>query len=375
LDSLALKDIAMRPGFEQLGAKMFFSLDGDPVMVETPTGERIDKSSNDWQYWKFCWRSSMVLYITLVDHLWLSHLAFANDLSAASRETLPSAHPLRRLIAVFTYDSIKVNDMLTHQLLGPDQLLQRAIGAADYYEVQRMALRELPAASDIFVDFFDTQKLRALEDTIKNTPFFQDGAWLFETLELFVSHYMDIFRDDWCDIQGFIKDKNILWFIERSHSWSLIPEHEREQHVVIGLRLSPDGPPHCSGLKKYLTLRLFAVTGYHRHVSQVYDMLSIPDFVTFSWKKGEHSGRPQQHMNAVLMFASTAGVISPNKLASDYSYIAEGMTSHSVEAQAAFKTLSSSMVDVKKKIDENNRGRTNPYLHMHPDYVDTSVSM
>lgn len=378
LDSLALKGIAVRPGFEKLGAKMFFNANGDPTMIETHAGVLIRKSSasqEDWQYWKFCWRSSMVLYITLVDHLWLSHFVFANDLSAASREALPSGHPLRRLLSVFTYDSIKVNDLLTHQLLGPDQLLQRAMGAADYYEVRQVVLKELPQATDFLVNVFGIEKLTQLDATIMKTPFFSDSAWLYEAIERFIDQYVELFKDEWSDIEGFIKDKNILWFLERSRTWNPIAEHESKQHVDIGLRKSPDGPPHIDGFKKYLALRLFGVTGFHRHVSQVHDMLSIPDFVTFSWKEGETSGRPQQHMEAVLMFASTAGIISPNKMESDFSYIADGMSSHSAKAKAAFRALSESMADLKSKIDENNRGRDNPYLQMHPSYVDSSVSM
>jgi hypothetical protein len=296
-------------------------------------------------------------------------------MSAASRETLPSAHPLRRLLSIFTYETIGVNNMMTHQLLGPNQLLQRAMGAADYYEVQKLVVSELPAASDLLVDFFDTAKLSQLEATIKNTAFFQDGSWLFETLEGFVDDYVNIYKDEWCDLQGFIKDKSIVWFLERSLSWSHIAEHERDQHVTIGLTMSKDGPPHCDGLKKYLTLRLFDVTGYHRHVSEVHDMLSTPDLVTFAWKKGEHAGRPQQHMNAVLAFASTAGIISPNKLVSDFSYLADGMSSHSDEAKVAIQTLATAMNQVKTKIDERNAGRKNPYWQMSPAYVDSSASM
>merc|ERR1711988_952669 len=99
---------------------MYFNSDMEPMMIETPSGDRIWRSealSATWQYWKFVWRSSLFLTVTAVDHLWTTHFSIANALAAASREALAPAHPLRRLLSIFTYGTIAVNKDAAHQLV------------------------------------------------------------------------------------------------------------------------------------------------------------------------------------------------------------------------------------------------------------------
>merc|ERR1719487_3196692 len=110
-------------------------------MIRTPTGDEIWRSkapSATWQYWKFVWRSSIFLYVTLVDHLWMTHYSAGNALAAASREGLPPAHPLRRLLTMSTFGSIQVNSGAIHQLIGSDHLLHRSTPFHDFHEIAKV---------------------------------------------------------------------------------------------------------------------------------------------------------------------------------------------------------------------------------------------
>jgi hypothetical protein len=364
-----------REGFAQMGADMFFDQDGHPIMIRTPAGVDIWKQqamSKTWQYWKFVWRSTAFLKVTLVDHLWATHFTAANSLTGACREALPQQHPLRRLMAMFTYNTVGVNTAALHQLLGPRALLQRSTPFADFHEVSKVAEASIPSLEQIFGPFLDATHRDRLHPKVKESPFYSEGQVLFDSLSELVHGFFDLYK--WCSGDALI-DSDIIRFFDRVKSWSMYTNHAAADSDAKFLALYSDsGSLQCQGVQKWITTHFFHVTGYHRHVGTVSDTAADPDFASWSWLPGEAHGKPRQHVQLSLISASTATTWP--KLSEDYGHLVEGIEKES-EAKAVFQGFHAKMVQLKEREDQlnSNRDPRTPYLEMHPDYVESSVAV
>lgn len=368
-----LSGLKHRPGFGRVGADLYFDSAGVPVMVQTPEGQKLWRSKVDthtWQYWKFVWRSSAFLKVTLVDHLWATHFTAGNSIAAAAREALPPAHPLRRLLSMFTFGTVKVNNQALHQLLGPNALLQRSTPFQDFLEVARVGRKSIPSLQERFAVFVVAAAKSALPKEIQQTPYFQDGPLLFDALKQLVAGWFSLYSE-WCPA-GILRDPAMLLFFERVKTWSLFQQHMVTDAEFLGLYGADGKSLRCAGVQMWFTIHFFHVTGYHRHVGQVADTAADPDFAGFSWKAGEAFSRPRQAIQMSLIAATTA--TKWPKLSEDYSHLAQGIAK-SADAAALFKAFRSDMLALKVVIEGRNRGRAIPYRQMHPDEVECSVAV
>merc|ERR1711971_1541748 len=124
-----------------------------------------------------------------------------------------------------------------------------------------------------------------------------------------------------CDVSDVVMDSALEALIQRFEAWSMHQAHAATDSTWLSLRVN--GVLTCSGLRRWLTTMLFAVTGHHRHVGTVADIAADPEFATFSWKEGEIHGRPLQHLQMALIAASTAKILP--KILDDFSHLAEGL--------------------------------------------------
>jgi len=121
-----------------------------------------------------------------------------------------------------------------------------------------------------------------------------------------------------------------------------------------------------------LTVYLFMVTGFHRHVGQAGDYAADPDIIGLSWKEGEASSRPlQAFMTSII--ASATGLTRP-KLMRDYSQVFEGMEKED-EAIAIWAHFQSMLRDVADAIDARNQHRESSNWRSHPAHVEVSVAV
>jgi len=342
-------------------------------MVRTPDGQEVWRSkaeSATWQYWKFAFRSSLFLKVTLVDHLWATHFTAANSLAAAAREALPPIHPLRRLLTMFTFNTIQVNANAFHQLLGPDALLHRSTPFYDFRDVSLLAEVAIPPLSKAFGFFMDETVRSAMPARVQETPYAQDGQLIFDALQDFVASWFDLYGGQWCE-GGAVKDPAVLLFFERVQAWTMYQQHMEADASFLGLR-GGDGSLQCAGLQKWLTMLFFQVSGYHRHVGTVADSASDPDFAGFSWAEARAYAPPRQAIQTSLISATTSTTWP--KLNQDYSHLAQGIENEAGAAQA-FQKFRAKLEDVAKTIDARNKGRDIPYMQMHPDHVECSVAV
>jgi hypothetical protein len=364
--------LTVRPHFSRIGADMYFDEHGSPSMIETPDKVQIWKSSAKpatWQYWKFAWRSSAFLKVTALHHLWATHFTAANAMAAASREGLPPKHPLRRLMSIFTFGSIGVNNDAFHQLLGSRGLLHRSSPFFDWMDVNKALFESIPSLEASFGHFVSETKMNELPQKIKETPYIQDGQLLFNEIMSLVSDWFGLYPN-WCQ-NGNVVDPDILYFWQRARLWTNYRQHFEADALFLGM-VEGSGVLKCEGFQKGMAIHFFHVTGYHRQVGTVADIAIDPDFAGFSWKDGEAFVSPRQA--AQLLFISASTATKWPKISEDYSFIADGI-SMETEARAILGNFKSHMAALRDTINQRNSEREHPYNQMHPDFVECSVAV
>jgi len=365
--------LRLRPGFGEPGADMYFDAAGAPVMIETPKGVKYWRSSTDaktWQYWKWVWRSSLFLYVTWLDHLWCTHMAASNGLVGATREGLPPAHPLRRFLTMFTYNAIYVNSLAVYALIGLNGLLHRATPFSDWKQVSEAATALVPSLETRFGMFVDSNVMKSLPQEVQNTPFYQDGQILFDSMRKLVDGWFSAYPK-WCSA-GNVVDEDILFFWKRVSTWSLYYQTKFDtDSKFLGL-VGQGGSITCDGFKKWLTIHIFHVTGWHRHVGTVADDAADPDWASWAWRPGERFARPRQALMAAETSAATA-TLWP-KISEDWGFITSGME-NSGQAKELLATWRVELQNLKKTVESRNAKRAIPYYQMHPDQVEMAVSV
>jgi len=368
----SLAKLEHRPHFGRIGADMYFTKDGLPLMISTPDGLKIwrgEASQATWNYWKFVWRSSTFLLVTALDHLWFSHFSAGNMLAASTRETLAVDHPLRRFMTIFSYNTIQVNKGAIHQLVGPEQLLHRSSPFHDFHQVSEALNDMIPSLEDVFKPFVG-DGINDLPKELQSAPLYQDGRLLYAELKKLVDEWFSLYAGEWCSASGEVADAQIKHFMERRQAWQM-GTHFKDDAAWLGL-YSKDGKAlKCDGFRKWLTVQIFHVTGFHRHVGTVSDLASDPDFASFSWKAGEAFGRPRQHLQMMAIAASTSKFFP--KLTEDYSFVASGLKNEA-KAKEVLTKFQESMRQLAKDIDQKNEDRAIPFMQMDPTEVECSVA-
>merc|ERR1719291_1248429 len=141
-----------------------------PAMLVTPKGNEVGRGDPGWQYWKFVWRSTMIAVVTLQDHLHFAHFRIANVLATVSRQTLPGKHPLRRLLAIFTYGTIMVNYRSLFSLQTDRSGLARALPFADFGEVNDAAVRLLETPREVALPFHNNTRFAGMPAALQAAP-------------------------------------------------------------------------------------------------------------------------------------------------------------------------------------------------------------
>jgi len=369
--------------FGSWGADMAFSADGMPLVVTMSDGKEIwrhESSMEEWQYAKFVWRSSLINGITLVDHLWHTHFHLANTFAITSREMLPAAHPMRRLMAMFTWGTPFVNHGAVHELAGARGMLHRMTPFKDFGVVSVAATDLMLPFSKLYEPFANSTAYQSMPKILQDAPFYVDGRDFYAMISRFAAEYMSIFREDWCTPEGTVRDADITAFLDSTYAILREAQEEwtEDQLDWTGLEskaeLAALGRYSCDGLSRMLQVMLFAVTGWHRHVGgEVADLMRDPDLSSPSWIKGNRHAQPRQHMQAVLI-AATTGFTRPKLGNNTWGFMFEKMTQQN-KAQQVVKSFEAEMAELVSTINDRNAARPIPYNKMHPYYVENSVAV
>eukprot|EP00928_Gymnodinium_smaydae_P045389 TRINITY_DN3026_c0_g1_i2.p1 TRINITY_DN3026_c0_g1~~TRINITY_DN3026_c0_g1_i2.p1 ORF type:complete len:643 (+),score=74.28 TRINITY_DN3026_c0_g1_i2:77-2005(+) len=352
-------DFPVRHGFGKYGGDMYFSRDGLPARIITPSNQSVVPGDKDWEYWKFVWRSTMLALVTLIDHLHFSHLRVGNIFARASREALPAKHPLRRLFSIFTFGTIQVNTNAVSTLVGPNHVLHRATAFKDYESVGNSVPSLLKPITEEHKHFFNETEWNALPAILSTSPYFQDGRHLFSALATFVRRYLKHVAN-LCDANDEVIDRKALDFLgvlailEKDASYA----HEKCRT--------------CTCITNLFIGAAWTVTGFHRQVGQVAGYAD-PDLASFSWKSGELFGRPRQYLMQSMIAATTAK--AQPKLTEDYSHVFKGMDGDATLAKQIWHEFQEQLAEVRETVRKNNMDREVKNFQADPDLVECSIAV
>lgn len=130
LDLTTMSKYAVREGFACYGGCAFFGADKKLLAIYNCQSKKLlsapDFPSVEWENAKFTIRCSVISMVTLREHLMYCHWTVSNRCGISSREELGKDHPVRRILALFTFRSGAINFMSTITLMQENMLLHRA---------------------------------------------------------------------------------------------------------------------------------------------------------------------------------------------------------------------------------------------------------
>lgn len=374
VDVSALEAISIRPGFGRPGCEMYFDAEGLPKVIKID-GQMVRPGDDTWQYSKFVWRSSLMMAVTIEDHVLLSHFRVANEVSVHARDTLPPNHPLRRLLSIFTFGSIFANLNQMHTLLGNNQLLHRASPFSEFNEVTEALNNWKQSLVDTYEVFFVPEKFEAMPQLLKEAPYFADGKLLFSSLKSFVGRFMQTFDRQFCmSGTGKVNRGDDVYQFAKRLDATVGPKGRRQ------LPQYKDTEMTCEDFGEALTAVLWTVTGFHRHVGDVADLLLDPDVASFSWKEGEAFPRPRQHVIASVMvpFITAEQPKLIPKGDKDYTYIFDEIE-HDDLAKDLWRSLDAELKTISTEIARRNQARLRDgklvYWNADPKQVEISIAV
>ena len=327
-----LSQLPVREGFETYGGDAYFDAEwriekicfqmqlaseGLPgPLVTVRPGER------GWEYAKFCWRSSLFSFVTLVDHLYGVHMQAGNACVVAMRQQLSKDHPIRRFLTPFSFQTISVNDNARNNLVNPRSMGPRCFALTDIgmdlaWSAAPTLLQSGVEAAKAQTDpkLYWTALLDRgwyIENWVKPrlgklTPWWEQALEFWNVQKAFVTAFMESY---WSGPEALLQDKEAFKFLVQS--------------VSIVQSTSSDAITHLAELPAELSAEIFwdatinliarytnLVTAGHEQVGTVPVYAQDASFCAFAWKKGEMMATKQAALNAAVLMAFTSTPMPP----------------------------------------------------------------
>jgi hypothetical protein len=312
-DTMDLHKYKVRSGFRRLGACAHFSVnpvtkewalkrielggtDGSddrvqfyPPTQDSPTGNK------RWEHAKFVWRCSLFTYTTAVYHLMWSHWLLSNSWASSVSEKLSPRHPIRRLLQIFAYNTIRVNET-SHTFLFRER------GA-----LHRMSPFPFAEHKKILEDGAKTYKFRTWEtfsqemklphDEQHRLPMFEDGLPVFRAFRDFFQKYVSLYYGSDASVKSDPELVEYWKFDNVPQMRSELPE------------LSKDA------LINQMAQAVFDATAFHNFVGSVAEYTTDPAGAFFQVRDDRASMCDMRQMILVNSLVATTGTPMPKLIA------------------------------------------------------------
>ncbi|KAF0719665.1 Aste57867_879 [Aphanomyces stellatus] len=338
-----MDQLDVRSGFAKYGADAYFDKHGNVVKI-IRQNKTYFPGSNGWEYAKMTFRGSLMVKITVVDHLLGLHAVVGNYIATAAREQLPPNHPLRRLLKPFTFRAVEVVVVATRALFATNGFLHRghALSETGMQDVWSYGLKQFH-----FETFPETVRRQRI-DTV-SLPFHTDGLDFWDSTRSFVSDYVDLYYD--CD-EAVTRDASLAQF------WRALDSKFPKQ-----LR-----PLTMETLKDTMAQFIVWTTGMHNHVGSIADYVRDPAFTPPAWIEGQLAAPPGYVIRAAIIMAATS--FSQPSILEDFSHV---MLDD--DAKSLCHEFTDDLKRLSKKIDRRNRNRAQAFQSFNPKFMDISVGI
>eukprot|EP00457_Paulinella_chromatophora_P002995 gb/GEZN01003000.1/.p1 GENE.gb/GEZN01003000.1/~~gb/GEZN01003000.1/.p1 ORF type:complete len:676 (+),score=80.38 gb/GEZN01003000.1/:58-2085(+) len=321
-----------------------------PSAADEDDGKNSQKS--EWEFVKYCFRCSVLVYVSVVHHASWCHALFSNSCAIASQETLPADHPIRLLVHPFTFGAATFNHNMITSLISKGGLIDR-LGV--HYD----SLVEMFSEGLALAHTRSPKAEAAFRGLPADSPYVQDGMACYQAHESFVSDYLSLYFD----LAAAILDPFVLAYY--SSFRSRLPAQLQLDTVFPDVKSAK-----WKHIQQYLTLVLFYVTTYHEHVSQVVEYSKNPYVAAYGLREGMCSASPQMTSSTMIMM-STSAVMSVRMplLLEDWGSRLEK------NAYKAWQDYQGRLRAVQKEIELNNLTRKWPFTNFSPKLAHISVSV
>lgn len=154
-------------------------------------GQLFAPGANLWEHAKAGFRCSLVISVTLKDHLLHSHWIYGNGLMLAARRKLSADHPVRRFLKQFYYGTATVNRDSEDALLPVGHFGHRTFPFTD--ESWVALFTDLVAAWEWVPIPEKLKRSRLPAPLLEALPLAADGELLWRTIEQHVTAYLAVF--------------------------------------------------------------------------------------------------------------------------------------------------------------------------------------
>jgi Lipoxygenase len=352
-----MRDLEVRDGFERYGAAAYFD---EQLAVTRIHWSHADKDVRpgdpDWPRAKFVWRSSVLVGVTLRDHLAFVHLKLATLVIEAVREELEPFHPLRRMLAPFTYRTIEVNRGAASYLCAVRGVLHRATALSERGLADGFAAA---LAKPLGVGLFERARADRLDELGDDYPFLRDGLEYRAIVERLVSGYVAEYYAG--GDQELLEDAQVqaLWHhIARRRPLPAAPE-------------LPDIETRAQ-LVQMLTEFIVHVTAFHKHVGSVGAYVMDPSVATSKLRPNENVADVQASFQTLIIAMFTA--YPQPKLLDDFRHVLLPDEHLGVTSQL-FANFTDEMRRLSATVDERNKHRRFASNAFNPKKLLSAVSI
>ncbi|MEM6930349.1 MAG: lipoxygenase family protein [Myxococcota bacterium] len=350
MDQMAALDV--RPPFAPYGGDLY--LDADFGVEGIRYGGRwTEPSQPSWEHVKLVFRSSTLGWVTVVDHLCVSHYGIANALALSTRRHLDPEHPLRRFLAPFVYRTATINHRSLQSLMPEGALLHRA-GALPWSELRRLYRMAGPEV-----------RYRSLPDDLRDRGLHPDQLSSAEQARLpFPVDGMAFWR---C-IEDFVQDAMSGSVLLRA---SLAGRHRRDVEAWWQAMDDAFGQTLPAfddrSLGQVLTWLIVSVSALHGHVGYVAPYVRDPAFAGARvWRNATRIDA--QNVLQLNTIAVATGLAVPG-IADDFGHLMPD--DHSRRAAGR---LRGRLAALDLAIEQRNAERDAPLTSFQPRWVPCSVS-
>jgi len=335
--------------------------------VYTPDG------SHEWNYAKFCARSSVLSLVTMIDHLYNCHWLQANAVTIATRESLSASHPVRRFLVPFQFGTISINKQAASGLAAWMSTVPRLFA----FTKTGLAKAYADAPAAIFAEQDSHHSVRPMlhrRAEALGTPFLKYALRFYDTVEGFVTQYVDTFYASAEDVAA---DVELSSFLEQLVAMRAMAD-VRLQHTL-------DVASMAAAEKRRVVIDListfiFHVTMMHEQVGSVQVYVQDVSWASFHWKEGEPLGTKEAAYGGAILMALTSTPMPKLMVAPGgprdwtFLYPAEGERLEAL--RRGFADFQSKLERLESDVEGHNKA--NPHAAVftaNPRFLETSVSV
>jgi hypothetical protein len=353
LDLSFLRQLPVRPGFEPYGARLRLGLDDRRWRIlGIDIGDRVcTAADDDWWLSKLLVRSSLNAVVTIVDHALDSHVVTSGAHLIAANRSLPADHPVRRLLAPFSYNTGTVDLAAVDLLLRERRIFQRVFAFTWEAQNQLYAHGLAEYRTETFPEELARRGVAGLGDAY---PYGQDGLLLWDALDRQLSSYVGLYYPTDAAVAA---DPGLA-------AWC------RDLATLLPNGLSP--VVSRSDLTRLCLSIVWNASARHKQFGTVAPYLAPVSFIPGHVRKGttlEQRLPSPGHRRLGLVLAAFTSPAYP-KIDGDFSRMALDQ-----RGQSFWKEWARTMAEVHTTIEARNAQRARPLHTFDPAHLECSVSI